>query len=152
MSNRAVIVTTGQAKYGHDVAIGQHRVHVDEPQASGGRDAGPTPYEMLLAALGTCTAITVQMYADRHRWLLRSVQARLSHTREHAADCAQCTTATPQVDRIELVISLDGDLTDDQRRRLLAIAARCPVHNSLAAPISIHIEEWRESGLMPAQV
>jgi uncharacterized OsmC-like protein len=141
MSNRAVIVTTGQVKYGHDVAIGPHRLHVDEPQAAGGRDAGPTPYELLLAALGTCTAITVQMYADRHRWPLRGVQARLSHARDHADDCAQCTTTTPRVDRIDLSISLDGDLTDEQRRRLLAIAARCPVHNSLAAPISVDLRE-----------
>ena len=146
MSNREVIVTAGQTKYGHDVAIGPHRLHVDEPQSVGGRDAGPTPYELLLAALGTCTAITVPMYAERHRWPLRAVQARLSHARDHADDCAQCAGATPRVDRIDLSISLDGDLTDEQRRRLLAIAARCPVHNSLAAPISTDLREWHDQG------
>ena len=141
MSNRAVIVTAGKAKYGHHVAIGPHLLHVDEPQSAGGRDAGPTPYELLLAALGTCTAITVRMYADRHQWPLQDVQARLSLARDHADDCSQCAVATSRVDRINLSISLEGNLTDDQRRRLLAVAARCPVHNSLAAPISIEIGE-----------
>jgi putative redox protein len=94
-----------------------------------------------MAALGACTAITVQMYADRHRWALRGVEARLSLARDHADDCIQCATTTPRVDRIGLSISLDGDLTDEQRRRLLAVAARCPVHNSLAAPISIDMRE-----------
>ncbi len=143
MSNREVIVTAEEAKYRHNVTIGPHLLDVDEPQSAGGRDAGPTPYELLMAALGTCTAITVRMYADRHQWPLQGVQARLSLARDHADDCSQCAVSTPRVDRISLFISLEGDLTDEQRRRLLAVAARCPVHNSLAGPISIEIREER---------
>jgi uncharacterized OsmC-like protein len=134
---RAVVVSAGQVKYVQDVSIGPHVLHADEPEAAGGRDAGPTPYELLLAALGTCTAITVQMYADHRKWPLRSVTARLSHARVHAEDCAQCATASPLLDRIHLAISLDGDLSDEQRRRLMHVAERCPVHNTLAAPIAI---------------
>lgn len=141
MSTRTVVVTTSGVKYVQDVAIGPHALHVDEPEAAGGRDAGPSPYELLLAALGTCTAITVQMYADRRQWPLRSVNARLSHARNHADDCAQCTTASPRLDRIDLELCLEGDLSDEQRRRLIDVAARCPVHNTLAAPISINMRE-----------
>jgi putative redox protein len=142
---RAVVVAAGHVKYVQDIAIGPHALHADEPEAAGGRDAGPSPYELLLAALGTCTAITVQMYADHRQWLLRSVQVRLSHGRVHADDCTQCATQSAKLDRIELAISMDGDLTDQQRRRLLNVAARCPVHNTLSAPISIDTREWRDS-------
>ena len=138
---RAVVVTAGQVKYVQDVAIGPHLLHADEPEAAGGRDTGPSPYELLLAALGTCTAITVQMFADRRQWPLRNVQVRLSHARNHAQDCAQCETASPKLDQIDLAISLTGDLSEDQRRRLLAVAGRCPVHNTLSAPISIVMRE-----------
>jgi putative redox protein len=141
---RAVVVTAGAVKYVQDVTIGPHVLQVDEPAEAGGKDVGPSPYELLLAALGTCTVITVQMYADRRQWPLRKVQVRLSHGRVHAADCVQCEKTTPKLDRVDLAISLQGDLSDEQRRRLLAIAARCPVHNTLSGPIAIDMREWAD--------
>jgi putative redox protein len=139
---RAIVVTAGEVKYVQDVTVGPHLLHADEPEAAGGRDIGPSPYELLLAALGTCTAITVQMFADRRQWPLRNVQVRLSHARSHADDCAQCDTSPAKLDRIDLAITLSGDLSEDQRRRLLAVAGRCPVHNTLSAPILITLREW----------
>jgi putative redox protein len=140
--SRVVVVTAGEVKYAQDIAVGPHVLRADEPQAAGGLDTGPTPYELLLAALGTCTAMTVRMFADHRQWPLRNVQVRLSQPRSHAADCLQCDKASPQLERIDLEIRLDGDLSVEQRRRLMAVAARCPVHNSLSRPLSINTSEW----------
>jgi putative redox protein len=135
---REVVVTAGPAKHVHEVSIGPHRLHSDEPSEAGGHDAGPNPYELLLAALGTCTAITVQMFADRRRWPLRNVRVQLSHARVHAEDCMSCETGA-MLDHIDMSIAFEGDLSDEQRQRLMSVAAHCPVHNTLSAPIQIAI-------------
>ena len=108
----------------------------DEP-APGGDDTGPTPYDLLLAALGACTAMTLRLYAQRKQWPLADVTVSLRHSRIHAEDCANCETRAGLLDRIERVIRLDGNLDDDQRERLLEIADRCPVHRTLQSEIVI---------------
>lgn len=118
---RAVVVNDGQVNYVQNVSVGHHLFQADEPVDAGGVDGGPNPYELLLAALGACTGITVRMYAQRKRWPLESVQVRLTYV----------------MDAIEEEVSVVGDLSEDQRRRLIEIAARCPVHRTLNSPVQI---------------
>lgn len=139
--NRSVSVDTGRAKYLQDVSIGPHAFQVDEPSGAGGTDAGPSPYELLLAALGSCTSITVQMYAERRHWPLQAVHVRLSHARNHADDCAHCDVKPAKLDQIELEISLTGALSDEQRHRLLDVARHCPVHRTLASGLQVVIRD-----------
>lgn len=110
-----------------------HSIVVDEPADAGGKDAGPTPYELLLGALGACTSITLRMYAARKEWPLESVEVHLAHDRVHAVDCANCENpdANAFLDRITKRIVLQGPLSADQRERLLQIADRCPVQRTL---------------------
>ena len=97
----------------------------------------PNPYELLLAALGACTSMTVRMYAERKQWPLQGVEVRLTHSRIHAEDCAECDTKQGMLDRIEAEITFIGDLSDDQRHRLLEIANICPVHRTLVSEVQI---------------
>jgi len=110
---------------------GTHAYYADEPEADDGDDLGPSPYELLLWALGACTSMTLMMYARRNGWDLRDVRIHLHHERVHAADCDNCEDTNARLDRIERVITLEGDLTAEQRARLLAIASRCPVHRTI---------------------
>jgi putative redox protein len=121
------------------ITVGRHHLVADEPVPVGD-DTGPTPYDLLLAALGACTAMTLRLYAQRKQWPLDDVTVSLRHSRVHAEDCANCATQVGRVDRIERVIRLDGDLDDDQRKRLLEMADRCPVHRTLQAEIVIDTE------------
>jgi len=113
-----------------------HELLVDEPSPAG-EDHGPTPYELLLAALGACTAMTLRMYADRKGWPLESVELRLSHDRIHATDCAECDTREGFLDHVTKQLTLHGDLDDEQRARLAEIAERCPVRRTLQRDIAI---------------
>lgn len=123
------------------VRAGSHDLLADEPTAAGGSDLGPGPYDYLLAALGTCTTMTLRMYADRKGLPVEGVTVRLRHSRIHAEDCADCETTAGKVDRIERVIDLDGDdLDDTARQRLLEIADKCPVHRTLRGEITIPTE------------
>ena len=119
------------------ITAGSHTLVADEPREAGGSDAGADPYSLLLAALGACTAMTLQIYARRKEWPLEKVEVRLEHSRIHAQDCNDCTSKDGRIDRIERHISLIGPLSDEQRTRLLEIAARCPVHRTLTSEISI---------------
>lgn len=116
-----------------------HTIVVDEPTDAGGEDAGPTPYELLIGALGACTSITVRMYAARKQWPLESVEVHLGHDRVHAVDCANCDNpdANASLDRITKRIVLQGPLSADQRERLLQISERCPVQRTLQSSIVI---------------
>ena len=120
-----------------EVEAGGHRLRSDEPIAAGGSDAGPTPYDLLLAALGSCTSMTVGMYARRKQWPLERVTVRLRHSRVHARDCATCETADAMLTVIDRDVQFEGPLSDDQRTRLLTIAERCPVHRTLTSKIDI---------------
>lgn len=132
-----VVVRGDASGFAQQVAIGSHRLSADEPVAVGGTNTGPTPYDLLLAALGTCISMTLGMYARRKKWPLQFVLVRLSQSRIHAEDCADCETKEGMVDRIEVIVELTGALDDSQRRRLLEIAGRCPVHRTLRSEIEI---------------
>ncbi|MCY3771237.1 MAG: alpha/beta fold hydrolase [Gemmatimonadetes bacterium] len=132
-----VVVRTGREHYYTEVVASGHRLTVDEPESVGGTDRGGTPYDLLLGALGSCTSITLRMYADRKSWLLEEIVVRLSHAKVHASQCETCETAEGKVDRIEREIELIGDLSDEQRARLLEIADRCPVHRTLHSEILV---------------
>jgi len=121
----------------------------DEPTDIGGNDAGPEAHELLMAALGACANITVQMYAERKQWPLQGVQISLSHARVHAEDCAQCDTKAGMVDRIEVEISFTGDLSEEQQRRLLEIADKCPVHRTLVSQTQIDTKLVAAGSLSP---
>jgi putative redox protein len=120
-----------------EIRAGSHRLRADEPPSAGGTGTGPSPYDLLLAALGSCTSMTVAMYARRKQWPLEAVRIRLRHARVHAADCADCDQKPVLLDRIERDLELVGPLDDEQRLRLLEIANRCPVHRTLTSEIDI---------------
>jgi putative redox protein len=120
------------------VTAGRHTFASDEPAAAGGEDLGPGPYELLLGALGACTSMTLLMYARRHSWDLRDVSVQLTHDRVHSRDVS--AEATERIDVIRSAITLHGDLSDEQRGRLLEIASRCPVHKTLRSPIRLSEE------------
>ena len=120
-----------------EIEAGGHQLRSDEPVSVGGTDTGPTPYDLLLAALGSCTSMTVGMYARRKQWPLTRVTVRLSHSRVHGRDCAVCDTEEAMLTVIDRDVEFDGPLSVEQRERLLAIANRCPVHLTLTSRIDI---------------
>lgn len=132
-----VIVHGDAAGFAQSVEIGSHRLKGDEPVAAGGTDTGPSPYDFILAALGTCTSMTIGLYARRKKWPLQDVTVSLHHSKIHATDCAECETKEGKIDRIYVDIKLTGDLTDEQRAKLMEIADRCPVHQTLTSEINI---------------
>ena len=132
-----VVVHGPATGFAQEISIGSHRLRGDEPTVAGGTNTGPTPYDFLLAGLGSCTSMTVAMYARRKQWPLEAVTVRLRHSRIYAKDCTECETKEGMVDRIEREIAISGALTDDQRSKLLEIANRCPVHRTLTSEIKI---------------
>jgi uncharacterized OsmC-like protein len=132
-----VIVHGNAASFAQEITMGRHRLIADEPSSAGGNDTGPSPYDLLLAALGSCTSMTVAMYARRKGWPLESVTIRLSHSKIHADDCADCETKAGLLDRVHRAVELVGPLSDEQRTRLLDIAKKCPVHRTLESEIVI---------------
>jgi putative redox protein len=122
-----------EVRYGAD-----HKLITDEPAELGGEDAGPDPYTLILAALGSCISMTVTLYAKRKAWPLQRVTVRLRQQRIHAADCEECTQITDgYVHRIERSVTLEGGLSEEQRSRLQEIAHKCPVHRALTSEIVI---------------
>jgi putative redox protein len=136
-----IVRETGNGKFQQEVVSGPHRWLADEPVSVGGLDSGPGPYELLLAALGACVAMTLRLYADRKGFPLSRTQVHLRHERIHAVDCAECETKTGILDRIECAVTLEGDLNDEQRGRLMEIANKCPVHRTLKSEIDIRAVE-----------
>src|SRR5215469_5054704 len=123
---RNVSVSSGPLKYAQSVSVGSHVFQADEPVDVGGGDMGPNPHELLMAALGACTNITAQMYADRHQWPLKGVHSAVSFVRVLAEKTPGTDATIGMVDRIELEVSFDGGLSQEQERRLLEIVSRCP--------------------------
>jgi len=135
------VTETGQGKFQQEIRAGRHSLIADEPLAQGGLNSGPTPYDLVLAGLGACTSMTLRMYADHKGLPLERVSVALKHSRIHAADCETCETKQGKVDRIERVLTLTGELDADQRKRLLEIADKCPVHRTLTSEIDIRTME-----------
>lgn len=132
-----VVMRIGKSGYRTEIMAGGHRLVADEPAEAGGTDAGPTPYDLLVAGLGACTAMTLRMYADRKNWPLEAVTVSLLHRKVHAADCESCATEKGKLDRIKRQIEILGPLDADQRQRLMEIADRCPVHRTLHSEIDV---------------
>ncbi len=134
------VLVCGDAKgFTQEIVIGPHRLVADEPTDVGGGDEGPTPYDLLLAGLGSCTSMTVGLYAQRKSWPLQGIRTRLRHSRIHATDCAECETKEGRLDQIELDIEFAGPLSDEQRSKLLEIAKKCPVHRTFVSETVIRI-------------
>jgi putative redox protein len=134
---RNVCTDSGPSRFIQTISIGPHTVRADEPGAVGGNDAGPDPLELVLAALGSCASITMRMYADRKQWPLQDVHVCLSYATAHAHDSGESHPTVGMGELIEMEISVAGDLSDDQQRRLLEIANRCPVHRMLEPQVQI---------------
>jgi uncharacterized OsmC-like protein/pimeloyl-ACP methyl ester carboxylesterase len=132
-----VVRETRNSKFQQTVSIGPHRLLADEPLAAGGQDTGPGPYDFLLAGLGACTSMTMRLYADRKSLPLERVTVTLKHSKIHAEDCAECETKIGMLDQIDRTIAMDGALDGEQRAKLMEIADKCPVHQTLTSEIHI---------------
>jgi putative redox protein len=144
MPEQGVVVRTGHGKFGTEVHTTSHRFVADEPRSYGGDDSGPTPYDLLNAALGTCTAMTMQMYAQRKKMPLKGVSIHVTHDRNHQEDCdhVHAMEEGSQIQALNRSITIEGDqLTDEDRAKLLVIADKCPVHRTLEGHLHIHTNE-----------
>lgn len=134
---KVVVRETRASKFQNTVSIGPHQLLADEPAAAGGEDSGPGPYDFVLAGLGSCKSMTMRLYADRKSFPLERATVTLSHSKVYAKDCAECETKEGMLDQIEVAIGLEGPLDVDQRKRILEIADKCPVHRTLTSEIRI---------------
>ena len=130
------VTETREGRFAQSITAGRHRLRADEPLAAGGNDTGPSPYDLLVAGLGACTAMTIRMYADLKQLPLEKVTVRLKHDKVHAQDCVECETREGKIDRIDREIELEGSLDEAQKAKLLEVANKCPVHRTL------HSEVW----------
>src|SRR5256714_4611764 len=138
--NTPQIVVHGDARsFQQEITAGKHHFGADEPLSAGGGDAGPDPYDYLLASLGVCTSMTVGLYARRKQFPLENIKVSLWHSRIHAMDCEECETKEGMLDRIDVEIELTGSLTAEQHAKLMEIAAKCPVHRTLTSEINIRL-------------
>lgn len=143
---RVLVRDTGQGKFQQVMRLGQHVLYADEPVEHGGGDTGPSPYELLLAALGSCTAMTLRLYAARKKWPLVRTTVTLTHEKRHATDCEDCEEDGSRLDHLARGIRLEGSLSVEQRARLMEIADRCPVHRTLLGEIRIETRELGPTG------
>lgn len=137
----SVVVVESAAGLRQEIRVRNHQLVADEPVESGGTNLGPTPYDLLLAALGSCTAMTILMYARRKGWPVEGVRVELEYDRVHARDCAECDEQDDAyLERFRKLITVRGPLDEPQRARLEEIARRCPVHRTLTGQIRIFDE------------
>ena len=132
-----LVMESGDGKYAQTINVGRHWLRADEPPSVGGDDSGPSPYQLLSAALGACTTMTMRMYAEHKKWSVGRMSVRVHHEKIHAKDSAESEKKEGKVDRIEREIEVEGDLTDEQRQKLLEIADKCPVHRTLHSQVII---------------
>jgi uncharacterized OsmC-like protein len=139
-SGTADIIVRGDVRsFRQEIVAGKHHLIADEPMSAGGGDAGPDPYDYLLAALGVCTSMTVGLYARRKQLPLENITVSLWHSRIHARDCEECETKEGMLDRIDVEVELTGSLTAEQHAKLMEIAAKCPIHRTLTSEINIRL-------------
>jgi len=132
-----VIVHGTAAGFAQEIEIGSHELFADEPVSYGGTDTGASPYDLILAALGSCTSMTIGLYARKRSWPLEKITVSLTHSKIHAKDCDDCETKDGRIDRIEMEIHLEGALSEEQRAKLMEIAGKCPIHQTLTHEINI---------------
>ncbi|MGB1309787.1 MAG: alpha/beta fold hydrolase [Leucothrix sp.] len=145
LSNGEVLVTEKDQKFLRGLLTPDHQLLADEPTSYGGSNLGPSPYDLLLMALGACTSMTMRMYANHKKLALADVNVRLKHERIHSDDCADCDGLTGKIERITREVELKGDLTEAQRKRLIEIADRCPVHLTLENDLVVQTKEMHRS-------
>ena len=133
-TDKQVIARLGDDGYTTDIMAGGHPILADEPKSAGGQDLGASPYELLNAALGACTAMTLQMYAKRKKWPLEEVRVHLNYSKSHIQDSIEYKDPNTRIDHFERVVEVEGDLNQEQLERLLEIADKCPVHKTLSTP------------------
>ncbi len=142
----ADVVVRGDARsFRQDVVAGKHSLSADEPVSAGGSDAGPDPYEYLLAALGVCTSMTIGLYARRKQMPLENITVSLWHSRIYAIDCEECETKEGMLDRIDAEVELTGPVSAEQHAKLMEIAGKCPVHRTLTSEINIRLRPAEKS-------
>jgi uncharacterized OsmC-like protein len=142
----ADVVVHGDARsFKQEIVAGRHHLSADEPVNAGGGDAGPDPYDYLLAALGVCTSMTVGLYARRKQMPLEKITISLRHSRIYAQDCEECETKQGMLDRIDVEVALTGSLSAEQHAKLMEIAAKCPVHRTLTSEINIRLRPAQKS-------
>jgi uncharacterized OsmC-like protein len=134
-----IVVHGGADSFKQEITVGEHGLVADEPVSAGGGDAGPDPYDYLLASLGVCTSMTVGLYARRKKLPLEKITVSLWHSRIYAMDCEECETKEGMLDRIDVEVELTGSLSEAQRAKLMEIAAKCPVHRTLTSEINIRL-------------
>ncbi|MEM6523059.1 MAG: bifunctional alpha/beta hydrolase/OsmC family protein [Bacteroidota bacterium] len=137
ITDKQVVSRTGDDGFTTELRAGNHSFLADEPASVGGKDLGPTPYDYLVAAIGACTSMTLRMYAERKKWPLEEAIVHLEHNKVHEKDCENCESASSKIDRIDREIELVGDLSEEQRLKLLEIADKCPVHRTLHGEIKV---------------
>ena len=140
-----IVVRGGADNFEQKITAGKHHLVADEPISVGGSDAGPDPYDYLLASLGVCTAMTIGFYARRNTMPLENITVSLWHARIHARDCEECDTKEGMVDRINVEVELTGPLSAEQHAKLMEIAAKCPVHRTLTSEINIRLTAAEKS-------
>jgi putative redox protein len=145
MKSADVVVHSDARSFKQEIVASKHHLYADEPVSAGGNDTGPDPYAYLLASLGVCTSMTIGLYARRKRLLLDNVTVSLCHSRIHAEDCEECETKEGMLDRIDVEVGLSGSLTPEQHARLMEIAAKCPVHQTLTSEINIRLRAASKS-------
>ncbi|MFQ5753775.1 MAG: alpha/beta fold hydrolase [bacterium] len=138
LTDNRIVARSGKSGFRTEINANGHHLVADEPISVGGTDSGPTPYDYLVAALGSCTSMTLRMYAGHKSWPLESVVVRLKHQKVHVQDCEQRDTNNKKLDQIDREIELIGPLDREQKERLLEIADRCPVHRTLHSEIQVH--------------
>lgn len=135
--NEVIVQESGQGKFTQDITASGHHLVADEPTSVGGNDLGPGPYDFILAGLGACTAMTIRLYANLKKIPLEKVIVKLRHQKVYAKDCVDCEKDTAKIDQIERLIELQGNLSEEDKAKLLAIANKCPVHRTLTSTIEI---------------
>jgi uncharacterized OsmC-like protein len=142
----ADVVVRGDARsFKQEIVSDKHRLGADEPVDAGGDDTGPDPYDYLLISLGTCTSMTVGLYARRKQLPLENITVSLRHSRIYAKDCEECETKEGMLDRIDVEVELTGALTAEQHAKLMEIAGKCPVHRTLSSEINIRLRSAQKS-------